>query len=249
MWAVLQTEAYKYFKSKLWWGTLLLIAVPPLLNLLVWTERLSNDPQFVLTFADSLQQNISLLAILFGPLVLCLLATLAITSETQNGTLRYLLTSQVKRWELIVGKALWVMIWNSLLLFFAFLLTFAFSALLGAEGPVPYGDTLLSWLVLSASLGAMIPVYLFVALLLPNFFVPVGLGLVGTFIGLIITSSKYIAIYPFTTSIILLYRALGQPIDQELLGTTPLWIGLLVTLGLGGLLLTTVMFKRKDVAH
>ncbi|ARU59888.1 hypothetical protein CBW65_01555 [Tumebacillus avium] len=249
MWAVWQAEAYKYFKTKLWWGTLLLIAVPPLLNLLLWIEQMSREPQFVLTFAEASQQNLFLIAILFGPLVVCLLSTLSITSETQNGTLRYVLTSQIKRWQLVLGKALWVLAWNSLLLLFAYLLNLALAAMFGASGTIPFVDTLLSWLVLSASLAAMIPVYLLMSLLIPNFFVPVGFALVGTFLGLILSSSKYIAIYPFTSSTIFLMLLQGDKLEMELVGTLPVWIGVLCTLGIGGLLLTTILFQRKDVAH
>ncbi|TCP53939.1 ABC-2 family transporter [Tumebacillus sp. BK434] len=248
MWAVWQAEAYKYFKTKLWWGTMLLLAVPPLLNLMMWIEFMNRDPKFELTFAQAGQENVFLIAILFGPLVICLLSTLSITSETQNGTLRYVLTSQIKRWQLIFGKALWVLTWNSLLLLFAFLLNLGFAALLGASGTIPFTDTLLSWLVLSASLAAMIPVYLLMSLLIPNFFVPVGFALVGTFLGLILSSSKYVAVYPFTSPAVFLMLLQGRPME-EAVGTLPLWIGLVCALGLGGMALAAVLFQRKDVAH
>ncbi len=247
MWAVWQAEAYKYFKSKLWWGTLLLISVPPLLNLILWIEHISRNPDFVLTYAEAMPQNQTITALLFGPLVLCLLSTLSITSEVQHGTLRYVLTSQIKRWELLLGKALWVFGWNSLLLLFANLVNFLFAFAIGATGSVPIADTLVSWLIISASLAAMIPVYLLISLWIPNFFVPVGFGLIGTFVGLILSSSKYITVYPFTVSVVLVSKALGEDVGQELLGTLPLWIGILSGIGIIGMILTAVLFQRKDV--
>lgn len=248
MYRVWRAEAFKTFHTHLWWGTMALIAIAPLLNFMVMWHLKGLPHQEPLTFTSATTQMLMMLTLLFAPLVVCLLSTLSISTEVQSGTLRYVLTSQIKRWQLMLGKILWVMTWNSLLLLFAFVLNLVLCNMLGMSGIVPWGLEVKTWFTVAASMTAFIPLYVAITLWLSNFFVPICIGIGGTFIGMIVLNSKYVGIYPFTTPIVLLNVVKGNPMTG-IIGSFSGLVLLLAAFGCGILLISTALFQRKDVVN
>lgn len=246
MWNALQIEFMKWRRTALVWVTVAAALTAPFLAWLVFLNQ--QDPP---TWDDVMFQSLMLFSMMMGPLIVTLIGAQSIASEYQFDTWKLSFTAPIRRSQVYLAKVLVGLIWMEGLALLVFLGAWVAGLLLPTGGALPNPPV---WVGQFAFVGVglflLLPLHQLVTLIFRSFFVTSGFGIVATFTGLIVSSSKYVALYPLSTVVILADHWFNQRIerDQVLVGTEPVWLSVLAVTFLLPLLVNLIYVKRADLA-
>ncbi len=245
MWNVLQIEALKWRRNALVWVTLAATLATPLLTTLLFGMSEGPNP----TWHKFLNQSLMMETMMIGPLVTTLIGANAISSEYQFETWKLSFTAPVQRWQVYLAKVILGIFWTLGLEVAAFLGSLVGGSLLNLGPFEGFWYWTQQWLLAGVGLSVMLPLYHLVTLISRSFFVTSGVGIVGTFAGILMVSSKWAALYPITSVPVLLAIWFdSRPGDvQVLVGSQPLWLLSLGVAFLLPLLLNLVYVRRADL--
>lgn len=191
-------------------------------------------------------QGMTFSILMIGPLTVTLIGGQLIASEYQYDTWKLSLTTPVPRGMIYLAKWIVGFVWIMALSVLVVLGNLAVGLLLGATGQAEVWLWLKFFLLGGVGMSVMLPVYHLVTLISRNFFVTSGFGIITTFTGIFIINSKYAAIYPQSSILVMLATMTGQPIRPDMIGSWPVWIGIEVALALGALLVSTLYMQKAD---
>jgi len=242
---VLQIEALKWRRSPLVWVTLASTLATPLLATLLFGFAEGREP----TWHDLLNQALLIHTMMIGPLVTTLIGASAISTEYQFDTWKLSLTAPIKRWQVYTAKLGVSLIWCLALSVAALLGTMVGGSLLHLGPFERFWYWAYQWLIGGAGLAIMLPFYHLVTFVSRSFFVTSGAGIVGTFTGILMVSSKWAGYYPIASVPLLLAIWFNsRPGEvQSLVGTQPVWLLCLAATFLLPLLINLVFVKRADL--
>lgn len=191
-------------------------------------------------------QGMTFSILMIGPLTVTLIGGQLIASEYQYDTWKLSLTAPVPRWMVYVAKWIVGFVWIMALSVLVVAGNLAVGLLLGATGQLEVWLWLKFFLLGGLGMSVMLPVYHLVTLISRNFFVTSGFGIITTFTGIFIINSKYAAIYPQSSILVMLATMTGQPMRPDMIGTWPIWIGIELGIALVALLASTLCMQKAD---
>jgi len=191
-------------------------------------------------------QGMAFHLLMIGPLVVTLIGAQLIASEYQYDTWKLSFTAPVSRPLIYLAKWFVGFVWIIGLTVPALGGNLVVGWLLGATGPLPLWLWTKFYLLAGLGMSVMLPVYNLITLITRNFFVTSGVGIVSTFTGIFIINSKYAAIYPQSSILVMLSTMTGQPMRPDMIGSWPVWIGVEAAIFVVALLASTLFVQKAD---
>jgi lantibiotic transport system permease protein len=234
-------EALKWRRTWFLLVTIGAVLSTPLLNYFVFSAMEGVEP-----YSSVLQQNILWYLMMIGPLVVTLIGAQTIAVEYQWDTWKVNRTSPTPRWQIYAAKWLVGVVWILGLTWVAASLSYLSAILLGASQPQPLLHYFKVFTLGGLLLAAMLPVHHLVTLATRSFFVTSGVGIVSAFAGIVLVNSKYQAVFPVSGPAAIVGSVIGLPLEPDIVGTLPVWIGIQVGVAALGFLLSMVYVQRAD---
>lgn len=200
------------------------------------------------TWDSYLTNSILYFSVFLGPLIITLIGAQSIFCEYQYDTWKLSLTGPLPRRNIYLAKVIiglfWVGMVSTLAIGGDILVGFALKAK-GIFIPVSW---LKSLIVIWLGGFALLPFFQFITFITRSFFFTSGVGIIGTFAGLMILQSKYSGLYPFSSVYILADR-FGRitPKNYDLLiGRPELWAAILAGVLLFGFISSLIYIIKSD---
>lgn len=239
----LRIELMKWRRTALLWVTAAAALTTPLLTFLVFANR-TETPVWQELFTQSLMMH----GMMIGPLIVTLVGAQMIATEYQSDTWKLSFTAPLRRGQVYLAKVLLGLLWVVGISGLVFLGAMVAGLLLTASPLTDGAVWAFRYLVTGAGLFTMLPLYHLVTLLSRSFFVTSGVGIVATFTGIIVVNSRYAGVYPVSSVLILINKWFGLHLGTgELVGSDPLWMGVLAATLLLPMLLSLVYVRRADL--
>lgn len=199
------------------------------------------------TWLDFIIRSVFYYTSFMGPLIVTLIGAQSIATEYQNETWKLSLAGPIPREKTYLAKVLIGFIWIGLLSVLAFGGSLLAGVILQASGTFLLTDWLKPFVIMWLGVMAMLPLYHLITLMTRSFFVTSGVGIVSTFIGMIVFRSKYSGLFPLSSPTLLWYRDIEEFEGVVFIGSPVLWISILAGVMLIGLVGSLYYLKNADI--
>jgi bacitracin transport system permease protein len=196
------TEILKLKRTFILWVGVLMTAVIPFLTLAMNLER-------EISFIDFGKSSLTLSIFLLFPCLYALVATFIFNREYQEDTIKNLMCVPISRYRLAVAKFIVMLLYFFILLILHGCLSALLAALLGCPGMTIQNFFNILFLNIRTLLPyavTMLPIFGIIIISRKSYLISLGFGVAITITNVVIASSKFAALYPWTA----VYRFCGD---------------------------------------
>ncbi|HZD59782.1 MAG TPA: ABC transporter permease [Anaerolineae bacterium] len=199
MFKILHTELLKFKRGKILWLVPLGAFVAAFLTYMMLTQTQAHIHSIPW---NSFFKNLEfLMNALVGPALFSLMAGFIVAQEYQNNTINQLFTYPTSRLKFLLGKTIIMIGIIAATFILAFIFTLGFGFIAKTDGPLTAD---IAWKHAQLFLRmipmhfAWIPIAMTASMLGKNYIPPMAIGIGAVFFNIVIASSKYVSIFPYS---------------------------------------------------
>ena len=204
-----------------------------------------NDPS---TFTEYTGTVTFFFQLLIGTMLIGLLGTYSFHREFQEKTLKSYITIPVSRLVMFFSKQVVLLIWTLSIMAFVFLLSLGIALPLGITNITFPGIIEYFWKIMAGGLFTLLgclPIIL-LTIIYRNYLVSIGVSIVITLVNTFVFRSKYITVFPWTSSIVIINPGEWSDMTGAALPVYTGWISFGIMTGLS-LIFALIYIRRMEI--